>query len=152
MNRHKMMEALIANPDTIKVAIIGSRIYENKRKIKDMIWKLKETFGDKLEIVSGGCHDGADKYAKKYSLELGVTYREFNPAHTVKNLYSVMPDSFYGKPYHITQLFQRNELMIRYCDKVVAFIHSESKTGGTAHALKQAEKHGKPYVIINEKV
>ena len=30
----------------MKVAIIGSRRYENKKKIKDFIFKLKQEFGE----------------------------------------------------------------------------------------------------------
>ena len=71
----------------MKIGIVGSRKYENKRKIKETIFNLKQKFGSELVIVSGGCHDGADKYAKKYALELDCSYIEVNPAHTVKNLY-----------------------------------------------------------------
>jgi hypothetical protein len=138
-------------PTTMRVAIIGSRTYENKLKIKDMIYKLKLSFGNDLEIVSGGSKDGADKYAKKYALELGVKYKEFNPAHTVKNLYSAMSEDFYGKPYHVSQLFFRNELIAKYCDKMVAFINTQTKSNGSKHAVDMARKHNKPFVIISEK-
>ena len=59
----------------MKIGIVGSRKYENYRKIKDMIYKLKLKFGDDLIIVSGGCPHGADKFAKKYALELGCNYK-----------------------------------------------------------------------------
>ena len=49
----------------MKVAIIGSRMYENSRKIKDTLFQLKQKFGDSLIIVSGGCKDGADKFGRK---------------------------------------------------------------------------------------
>ena len=39
----------------MRVAIVGSRRYENKKKIKDFIFKLKQKHGDKTIIVSGGC-------------------------------------------------------------------------------------------------
>ena len=145
------MKAIQSETDTVKIAIIGSREYENKRKIRDMIFKLKQTFGSKLEIISGGCPTGADKYAKKFSLELGVTYREFNPAHTVKNLYSVMPEAYYSKPYHTSQFFHRNTLIAKYCDKMIAFIDSNVESKGSYHAVSMAQKHSKPVVIINEK-
>ena len=134
----------------MRIAIVGSRTYENKRKIKEMIYKLKQTFGEELEIVSGGSQNGADKYARKYSLEMGIKYIEFNPAHTSKNLYSALPESYYSKPYHVSQLFHRNELVAKYCDKMVAF-RSEGKSSGTDHAINMAIKHNKPVVIVNEK-
>lgn len=145
------MKVLESNQDKIKIAIIGSRTYENKSKIREMIWKLKQTFGDQLEIVSGGSKDGADKYAKKFSIEMGVKYREFNPAHTVKNLYSAMPDSYYSKPYHVSQLFHRNTLIAKYCHKMIAFIDSNSESKGSHHAVSMAVKFNKPVVIVNEK-
>ena len=57
-----------------KIAIIGSRGYTNKRKIKEFVFKLKEELGDELEIVSGGAKQGSDKYAKQYSLEFDIRY------------------------------------------------------------------------------
>ena len=50
----------------MRVAIIGSRRFENKKKIKDFVFKLKEQYGTDTIIVSGGCKTGADKYAKKF--------------------------------------------------------------------------------------
>ena len=58
----------------MKIAIIGSRRYENKKKIKDFIFKLKQQYGENTKVISGGCKDGADKYAKKYTLELEISY------------------------------------------------------------------------------
>lgn len=151
INKYKTMQAIKSDPELVKVAIIGSRTYENKRKIRDMIFKLKQKFGESLEIVSGGAQNGADKYAKKYSVEMGVRYREFNPAHTVKNLYSAMPDNYYSKPYHVSQLFHRNELIAKYCDKMIAFIDSNVPSKGSKHAVNMAQKHNKPVIVVNEK-
>ena len=50
----------------MKVAIIGSRQYENVRKIKNLLTDLRRKFGNELVIISGGAKDGADKYAKKF--------------------------------------------------------------------------------------
>lgn len=153
INKYRTMKAIeaVSDPTKIKIAIIGSRTYENKKKIRDMIYKLKNTFGDSLEIVSGGSQNGADKYAKKFAIEMGVSYKEFNPAHTVKNLYSALPEAYYNKPYHVSQLFHRNELIAKYCDKMVAFIDSNVPSKGSYHAVNMATKHNKPVVIVNEK-
>ena len=67
----------------MKVGIVGSRRYENKKKIKDFIFQLREGYGTGTIIVSGGCKQGADKYAKKYALELGLQYEEYPPFHEV---------------------------------------------------------------------
>jgi len=145
------MTATQSEPTKMKIAIIGSREYENKNKIRDMIFKLKQAFGDKLQIVSGGAQNGADKYAKKFAIEFGITYKEFNPAHTVRNLYSVMPEGYYSKPYHTSQFFHRNELIAKYCDKMIAFIDSNVASKGSYHAVSMAQKHNKPVIIVNEK-
>ena len=133
----------------MRIAIIGSRKYENKTKIKEMIYKLKTAFGANLEIVSGGSNNGADRYAKKYALELGVNYKEFNPSHTVKNLYSACSEEYYGKPYHVSQLFHRNSLIVQYVDKVIAF-RSDGKSSGTDHVIKECIKFEKPYIVVSE--
>ena len=44
----------------MKIAIIGSRGYTNKRKIKEFSFQLKNKFEEDLIIVSGGAKDGAD--------------------------------------------------------------------------------------------
>ena len=44
----------------IKIGIVGSRSYTDKKKIKDLIFEIKEKYGDEVEIVSGGQRDGAD--------------------------------------------------------------------------------------------
>ena len=38
----------------IKIGIVGSRAYTNKKKVKDLIFEIKEKYGSEIEIVSGG--------------------------------------------------------------------------------------------------
>ena len=132
----------------MKVAIIGSRMYENTRKVKDTLFNLKQKFGSSLIIISGGAKDGADKFARKYALEFGIKYKEFNPAHTIKNLYSAMSDTYYEKPYHVSQFHHRNMLIARDCDVMMAFVHQDAKSNGSISAIKQAKKLSKPVTII----
>ena len=133
----------------MKVAIIGSRMYENTRKIKDALFQLKQKFGTDLIIVSGGAQYGADKFARKYALEFGIKYKEFNPAHTTKNLYSAMSDNYYGKPYHVSQFHHRNMLIARDCDVMMAFIPNNSSSNGSMSAVKKAKKLNKRVTIIS---
>ena len=133
----------------MKVAIVGSREYENVRKMKDTLFQLKQKFGDQLIIISGGAKHGADKYARKYSLEFGIKYREFNPAHTTKNLYSAMSDDYYEKPYHVSQFHHRNMLIARDCDVMMAFVPNNADSNGSMSAVKQAKKLNKPVTIIS---
>tara|TARA_Y100000114_G_scaffold157223_1_gene188151 strand:- start:2004 stop:2405 length:402 start_codon:yes stop_codon:yes gene_type:complete len=133
----------------MKVAIIGSRKYENKRRVQEFVYKLKEKWGDSLEIVSGGQKEGADGYAKKYAIEFDLNYSEFPPAHYQYNQHCVLESFNYGKPYAVWHYHSRNKSLIEYSDVVVAFIPKGISSKGTEHALKQAKKNQKKFVVIN---
>jgi len=132
----------------MKVALIGSRDYANIRRIKDTLFQLKQKFGSDLIIISGGAKYGADKFARKYALEFGIRYKEFNPAHTTKNLYSAMSDDYYSKPYHVSQFHHRNMLIARDCDVMIAFISEQESSNGSMSAIKKTKKLNKPVTII----
>ena len=133
----------------MRVAIVGSRKYENRRKIKEFIFKLVQKHGDELTIISGGCDDGADRYAKKYALELGLQYEEYPPFHEVHNLYCVLPEHCYRKPYSVKYFFVRNKQVAQNSDVVVGFIPEGVKSNGTISTLKYANKFNKKTMIIS---
>ena len=133
----------------MKVAIIGSRRYENKKKIKDFVFKLKQQYGDKTIVVSGGCKQGADRYAKKYALELGLRYEEYPPFHEVHNLYCSLPESRYDKPFSMRNFFARNKIIVGTSDFIVAFIPEGVEANGTKNVLEYAKKLGKKRIIIS---
>ena len=133
----------------MKVAIVGSRRYENKKKIKDFVFKIKQQYGTDTIIVSGGCKMGADKYAKKYALELGLQYEEYPPFHDVHNLYCPMPSSRYGRPYNIRNFHARNKIIAGTSDFIVAFIAEGVQSDGTFSTLNYAKKLNKKRIIIS---
>jgi len=133
----------------MKVGIVGSRRYENKRKIKEFIFKLKQEYGTDTIIVSGGCKTGADRYAKKYALELGLQYEEYPPFHDAHNLYCTIPESRYGKPYSVKYFHARNKIIAGTSDIVVAFIPDGVESTGTTSTLNYAKKFDKKRIIIN---
>jgi len=133
----------------MKIAIIGSRRYENKKKIKDFIFKIKNEYGEKTTIVSGGCKQGADRYAKKYALEFGLQYEEYPPFHEVHNLYCTLPSSRYGKPYSIKYFFARNKIIAGVADFVVGFIGEGIEANGTTNTLEYAKKFKKKFIVIS---
>ena len=132
----------------MKIAIVGSRRYENKRKIKEFIFKLKNEYGTDTIIVSGGCKQGADRYAKKYALELGLQYEEYPPFHDVHNLYCPLPSSRYGKPYSMKYFFARNKIIAGTSDYVVGFIPEGVEARGTMNTIDYAKKFDKKTIII----
>ena len=133
----------------MKIAVIGSRRYENKKKIKDFIFKIKREFGENTTIVSGGCKQGADRYAKKYALELGLQYEEYPPFHEVHNLYCTLPSSRYDKPFSMRNFFVRNKIIASACDFVAGFIPNGVEARGTMNCIGYAKKMKKNYIIIS---
>ena len=137
--------------ETIKVALIGSRQYTNKRKIKECIFDLKERFGDQLEIVSGEQPLGADGIAKKITLEFNIKYSSFPPSHFHYNQHCILPAYHYGKAYKPGNFFARNKQVAEYSDVGIAFIPKGVKSNGKRHTLKCFEKLGKWIVSCHAK-
>ena len=132
-----------------RVGIVGSREYTNRRKIKEFVFKLKEQFGDKVEIVSGGQKLGADGYAKKFALELGMNYVEFPPSHYSWNMHCKLPATKYNKPYYVSNYFKRNKQIAEYSDIVIAFIPDGVESRGTMSTIKYAIKEKKLTKILS---
>ena len=134
----------------IKVGIVGSRVYTNKKRIKDLIFEIKEKHGSDVEIVSGGQKDGADGYAKKFALELGMNYVEFPPSHYSWNMHCKLPATQYNRPYYVSNYFKRNKQIAEYSDRIVAFVSNPNDiTSGTLSTLQYAEKMNKKSIIID---
>ena len=133
----------------MKVGIVGARVWTDKIKIKEFIFKLKKRYGDDVTIVSGGCKDGADRYAKKYALEFGMRYEEYPPFHHPYNLHCVLPESCYNKAYHVKYYFVRNKQIAENSDVVVGFIPDGHTSNGTMSTLGYAEKFGKKTLILS---
>ena len=133
----------------IRVGIVGSRKYENRKKIKEFIFKLKTDKGSNTIIVSGGCKIGADKYAKKYALELGLQYQEFPPFHENWNIYCPKNKSDYGKPYNVKNFFARNKIIAAYSDYIVAFIPRGVESPGSMSTINYAKKFRKKHLVID---
>ena len=94
----------------IRIALVGSKQYTNRRKIKDFIFKIKQKYGDSAIIISSGggrapnlvaegrIGIGAEGYVKKYTLEFGLRYEEYPPCHYVWDIYCPLHEKNYGKP------------------------------------------------------
>ena len=133
----------------IKIGIVGSRKYTNKKKIKDLLYEIKQKPYTEVEIVSGGQRDGADGYARKFALELGMDYVEFPPAHYNWNMYCKLSATKYNKPYYVTNYFKRNKQIAEYSDMIIAFIPEGVESKGTMNTISHAERLKKMIKIIN---
>jgi|TARA_Y100000996_G_scaffold157793_1_gene121693 hypothetical protein len=133
----------------IKIGIVGSRGYTNKQKVKDLMFEIKEKYGDEVEIVSGGQKEGADGYAKKIALEFDMDYTEFPPAHYSHNMHCKLSANHYNKPYYVTNYFKRNKQIAEYCNIIIGFIPDGVESRGTMNTIGHAEKLKKMVKIIN---
>ena len=133
----------------IKIGIVGSRGYTNKQKVKDLIFEIKQKYGDEVEIVSGGQKLGADGFAKKFALEFDLEYVEFPPAHYSHNIHCKLSAKHYSKPYYVSNFFKRNKQIAEYSNILVAFVQEGIESRGTMNTVSHAEKLKKMVKIIN---
>ena len=132
-----------------RIGIVGARTYTNRRKIKEFVFKLKQQFGDKVEIISGGQPKGADGYAKKFALEFDMKYVEFPPTHYNWNMHCKLPATKYNKPYYVTNYFKRNKQIAEYSNIIVAFIPDGVESKGTMNTVSHARELKKLVKIID---
>lgn len=132
-----------------RIGVIGENTYENKLKIKEVIHQLKTKYGTDIEIVSRGTIQGAEKYIKKYTLDLGLQYTEFNPPHTNHNLYSALNEGFYNKPYKPFNFILRDKLFVNYVDVCICLVEEQSSAKNLKTCIDLLEKNKKKYIIMN---
>ena len=133
----------------IKIGIVGSRSYTDKKKVKDLIFEIKQKYGEEVEIVSGGQKLGADGFAKKFALEFDLDYVEFPPAHYSHNIHCKLSAKHYSKPYYVSNFFKRNKQIAEYSNILVAFVQEGIESRGTMNTVSHAEKLKKMVKIIN---
>lgn len=109
----------------MRIAIVGSR----KLTLKN----ISAYIPDCDEIVSGGAK-GIDTCAAEYARKNSIKLTEFLPNYQK-----------YGRAAPI----RRNEEIVDYADKVIAFWDGHSK--GTLSVIKYAEKTGKECRVILRK-
>jgi len=131
-----------------KVAIIGNTGWQNKRKIQETLQTLKKQFPEELYIIGAGGAEGANYYVRKYALEFGLYYKEFNPSFSGYNLYSAMPESYYGKKYHFSQLHHRMKLIAEHCDYMMILSNETQLDPVLKTAYTNINKLKKPVVIL----
>lgn len=112
----------------IKLAIVGSRHYNNYAEFKQVVNKfVGNTIG---EIVSGGA-PGADTLAEYYAQEYGIKITVYKAEWNV-----------YGRSAGPI----RNAKIVKHCDEVLAFVAPTST--GTKHTINLARQAGKKVTEI----
>ena len=107
----------------MKLAVIGSRDFENTVMLNEILLKHK----DELTLIISGGSKGADTMAESWAKDNGVETLIF------------LPDwSKYGRSAGVV----RNHDIIKSCDLCIAFWDGKSK--GTASGIRLCKKYGKP--------
>lgn len=105
----------------MNIAIMGSQTYENVRKLREFLFTIKQKMGTDVNIITRGYKDGCEKYIRKYAIEFGFRYTEYNSANSVRNLYSGMNKEYYGKPFHPTQTLHQYDCVVKHAEKFFYF-------------------------------
>ena len=67
------------NKRKMNVPILSSPKYENVRKLREFLHTIKEKLGTDVNIITRGNKDGGEKHIRKYAIEFGFRYTEYNP-------------------------------------------------------------------------
>ena len=116
-----------------KVAVIGSRIFDDKKRLYDVLTKNR----DRIKLIISGGAAGADTFATMWATDYGIPYLVF-PA--------LWRDPDTGE-FNKGAGFKRNRKIIEQCDVVVAFM-VKGGSPGTRHSIQIAEQLQKPIKII----
>jgi len=133
--------------NTTNVAVIGNKNWQNRRKVQETLRGLKNKFEDVVIIGAGGS-DGANSMIRKYALEFGMNYKEYNPSYSGYNLYSAMPKTYYGKSYHFSQLHHRMKLIAQNCDYMIIMTNESTMDPFLKTAYSNINKQNKPVVLL----
>ena len=131
-----------------RVAVVGNTNWQNKRKVQETLQMLKRKFAEELIVVGAGGNEGANSMVRKYALEFGIDYEEYNPSFSGYNMYSAMPESYYGKPYHFSQLHHRMKLIAERCDYMMIMTNEMQLDPVLQTAWTKTKKLNKPVVIL----
>lgn len=139
----------------MKIAIIGSRNYQNYTKLKDFLFYLQQKYKDDLIIASGGDKLGIDKFVKEIcKWKLGIQYVEFPPYHQLWNIdckENGLSKFMYGKEYKVKYFLIKNFKMIDFADVVIFFVsHNTLITYGKTHntLITYAKNKNKKVLVI----
>lgn len=132
-----------------KIAITGSTSYLKESKVRKFLKKIYEQYGDTATILSGGNDSGPERWVKKYALEMGMQYREYNPSYTGQRMHSALEENYYGKGYHFSHDYDRYTKMMWDSENLVVFLPENWKSEREiVHVIKQAKKRNIKTLII----
>ena len=131
----------------VKLAIIGTREFNNYGIMKDILISLITSNVNVIEIISGGAK-GADTLAEQFAKEKDIPTKIFLPEwDNIDHPDAIVKTNRLRKKYDAGAGFRRNKLIIERADSVVAFW--DGKSNGTKHSLNIAKKLKKHYMVYD---
>ena len=146
--------------DIHRVAMVGSIKYENRRKIKDFVYKIKNKYGDAAIILSsGGGRDpklvgdgrvgiGAEGYVKKYALEFNMKYEEYPPCHYSWDINCPLKEENYGKRFSLANFIKKNKQIVAKASHIIMFIPRGVEWNQEEDLRKYAKKYERKIIRI----
>lgn len=131
-----------------KIGIIGPETCQKTKEVKDLLFQIKQTFGDTATIVSGGNNIGIEKDVKKYCIYFELPYQEYNPSFAGKNQFSALDESYFNKKFHPSHFQHRYEMMLRHVDKLFIGYEKGQNFKLYEQIQKKSEKKGIKVVLI----
>ena len=130
--------------DHITVGIVGSRCRDSESDLQEvrhaLIKVLEQNPGKTIDLVSGGCPEGGDRFAEILATELSL------PIHIHYPDKSKLPEK--PKRWDFATInYARNTLIARDADILIACVASDRK-GGTEDTIKKYMKMGKKNLIL----
>ena len=134
----------------VKIGLTGSRRWESKLKIKNLIFKLKTKYNNNFTVVSGGTGEGVDALVKKFSLEFNLDYAEARPNHFDWSPYCIEPPYMYNKEFKPNFYYSRNTKLIKEVDILILCVTKSETSPVMKDLINQCEKKGKKLLLIEE--
>jgi hypothetical protein len=124
------------------IGIVGSRRRTSDKDLELLLHKFVDIYEEGDKIVSGGCPEGADKWAEAIAAQYDLT--EENGKLIVHRPESVPRGSSYYK--YVQAFHNRNTLIAEECDVLIAVV-ARDRTGGTEDTVKKATNFGRKLIF-----
>lgn len=130
------------------IGVVGSREFTNYTLLKSTLDFLLKHESRTVQIVSGGAK-GADSLAASFAKERNFSLIVFRPKWLDINVLGArIKFDKYGRAYNANAGFDRNALIVRNSDVLVAFTYASK--GGTWDTIQRAKEEGIPVIIVEE--
>jgi len=135
----------------LKFLMLGDDTYQDKLKIKNIIFALREKFGkDKVKFATLGRDSGVDRFVKNDCMRFEVKYGEFPPYHGNHNQDCIMPEQRFEKTYDSRYYFWRENDAIKWANVVMIFANKKNIKEFVRN-VKRAKKLDKKIKIFYDK-